>query len=280
MMSNSFKRNLTNLGLLIAIAVLLAFILIPFAWALSTSFKDEAEVLSSSFHLLPKTFTFQNYHRVWKIDHFYLFFFNSLTVSIVSVILIVLLSLFNGYALSRFKFRGKNLFMIFLLGTQLLPTIILVIPLFMIFKKLGLINSYFSLMFFYTATQIPFNTLLIKSFISGIPAELDEAAMVDGATQAKVIFQIIPPIILPGLVAVGAFAFISCWNEFLVGFSFITSMKKFTIPIGLKFMIGEYSVDYASLAAGSIIALIPPVVLFAYVQKYMIQGLGAGSVKG
>jgi multiple sugar transport system permease protein len=264
----------------ILLTIILAFILIPFLWALSTAFKEAPEILGGGVNLLPKVVTLENFINVWNNNKFSIYFFNSLFISSISVIFIVLFSLFNGYALSRYKFKGKQLFMIILLATQLLPTVIFVIPLFIIFKKLGLINNSFSLILFYTTMQIPFNTFLMKGFISQIPVTLDEAAMVDGANRFRIIFRIIPPIVLPGLIAVGAFAFISCWNEFLVGFSFITAMNKFTIPIGLKFMIGEYSVDYGTLAAGSIIALIPPALLFGYVQKYMVQGLGTGSVKG
>ncbi|GJM68088.1 hypothetical protein HMSSN036_03040 [Paenibacillus macerans] len=170
--------------------------------------------------------------------------------------------------------------MLILLATQMMPVILFVIPLFLIFKNLGLINSPLALILFYIVSQVPFNTILMRGFISGTPQEIDEAAMVDGAGRMRIIFSIITPIVLPGIVATSAFAFIGVWNEFLVAFSFITTPERFTIPIGLKFMIGEFSVEYASLAAGSIIGLIPPVLLFMYIQRYLIQGLGGGAVKG
>jgi multiple sugar transport system permease protein len=264
----------------IPIIVTLVLVLIPFLWAISISFKSTQEVLDSTVKYLPSHPTFQNYINVWKLNKFSVYFFNSLFNSTIAVVFILLLSVANGYAISRYNFKGKNLFMIILLGTQLMPVILFVIPLFLVFKKVGLINTPYSLIIFYIVTQVPFNTLLMKGFISSIPKEIDEAAMVDGASRLRIIFTIIAPILLPGIVATSAFAFIGCWNEFLVAFSFITSAKRFTIPIGLKFMIGEYSVDYPSLAAGSIIGLIPPVILFSFIQKYLIAGLSAGSVKG
>ncbi|MCM3698246.1 carbohydrate ABC transporter permease [Paenibacillus macerans] len=264
----------------VPLALTLLFVLIPFLWALSTSLKRESDVISSAVSYIPHPMTLANYVKVWTQNNFSGYFLNSLLVSVVSVVVITVLALLNGYALSRFKFRGRGAFMLVLLATQMMPVILFVIPLFLIFKNLGLINSPLALILFYIVSQVPFNTILMRGFISGTPQEIDEAAMVDGAGRMRIIFSIITPIVLPGIVATSAFAFIGVWNEFLVAFSFITTPERFTIPIGLKFMIGEFSVEYASLAAGSIIGLIPPVLLFMYIQRYLIQGLGGGAVKG
>ncbi|HBF40198.1 MAG TPA: transporter [Firmicutes bacterium] len=278
---NRLRKFVTSACLFyLPLIIMLAFILIPFLWTLSTSLKNEKDVLSPILQYIPHPATFQNYIEVWKVSHFSVYFINSLFVSSISVIAIILLSVLNGYALTRFNFRGKRIFMIILLCTQLLPAVIFLIPLFLSFKVVGLIDTPFSLIIFYIAMQVPFNTLLMKGFIGNIPKQIDEAGMVDGATRTQIIFKIILPLVLPGLVATAAFAFVGCWNEFIAAFTFITSSKFFTIPVGLKFMIGEYDVQYASLAAGSIIGLVPAVLLFAYVQKYLIQGLGSGSVKG
>lgn len=274
------KRYVSRtLFLYIPLAIITIFVLTPFFWALSTSLKRQVDIISSTIMYFPNPITFENYIRVWTRNNFSMYFMNSLILAVTSTAFILISSVFNGYALSRFKFKGRTFFIFTLIATQLLPMIILLVPLFLIFKTVGLINNRLSLILLYSVTQIPFNTLLMKTFISKIPVELDEAAMVDGANRFKVIISIIFPIVLPGIVATAAFAFISCWNEFLAAFSFITSMDMFTIPIGLKFLIGEYNVEYGALAAGSIIALIPPVILFAYIQKYLVEGL-SGSVKG
>jgi len=278
---NKFKKIITRIGVFyIPLGAVLVFVLMPFFWAISTSLKRSQDVLSGAVKYIPDPITFENFISVWKVNKFYVYFYNSLFNSTISVIFILVLSVANGYAISRFKFKGRNLFMVILLCTQLMPAILFIMPLFLVFKNMGLINTPYSLIIFYIVTQVPFNTLLMKGFVGNIPKTIDEAAMVDGATRMRVIFTIIAPIILPGIVATSAFAFIGCWNEFIVAFSFISSAKMFTIPIGLKFMIGEFSVDYSSLAAGSIIGLIPPVALFAYIQKYLIEGLSSGSVKG
>ncbi|WP_438446046.1 carbohydrate ABC transporter permease [Gorillibacterium sp. sgz5001074] len=280
-MPKTLNRIVSRAGLFyLPLAAALIFIMVPFLWALSTSLKHEKDIVSETISYLPSPATFENFVHVWNDNKFSVYFGNSLYVSFLSVIAISLLAIANGYALSRFRFKGKSTFMIMLLGTQMMPVMLFIIPLFLIFKTMGLINTPYSLVLFYIVSQTPFNTLLMQGFVSSIPKEIDEAAMVDGAGRMRIIFTIIAPVILPGIVATSAFAFIGCWNEFLVAFSFITTENHFTIPIGLKFMIGEFSVEYAKLAAGSIIGLIPPVMLFMYIQRFLIQGLGGGAVKG
>jgi multiple sugar transport system permease protein len=264
----------------IPMTLTLLFVLLPFLWNISTSLKRENDIIGATIRYLPNPITFDNFVRVWSVNKFSVYFLNSLFISLVSIVFVALLSIANGYALSRFKFAGKNAFMLILLSTQMLPVILFIIPLFLIFKSMGIMNTPYALILFYIVSQVTFNTLLMQGFISGIPKEIDEAALVDGAGRFRVIFTIITPVILPGIVATAAFAFIGCWNEFLVAFSFTTSASKFTIPIGLKYLIGQYSVEYGSLAAGSIIGLIPPILLFMYIQRFLIQGLAGGSVKG
>lgn len=276
------KRKIAERLLLVYLPLtcIMLFVLIPFVWALITSFKTPEAITGTEISLLPDPIVFDNFIKVWKTNKFSVYFINSLLVCLAALAVIVLCSVLNGYALARFKFRGKKLFLMLLIGTQLMPIIILIIPMFVIFKQVGLINTRGSLIIFYIAMQIPFNSILMKGFVSGIPISIEEAAWVDGADRFQTMMRVVLPSLLPGIVATGAFAFVSCWNEFMVSFSFITTQDLFTIPVALKYMIGEYTIDYGALAAGSIIALIPPVLLFAYIQKYLISGLGAGAVKG
>ena len=280
-MNRRTKKKIARIFYLyIPIILVIVAVMIPFLWALSTSFKTLPEFTSYTLQYLPKKFNLENYLYVWNKSGFSKYFLNSLLVSCCSVVIIIVLCICNGYALSRYKFKGKNFTTILLLGTQMMPVILYLVPLFSVFKQVHLIDNLAALVIFNIVLQTPFNTLLMRSFVSGIPKEIDEAAMVDGAGKATIMFKIITPMLKPGIVAVSAFAFIGCWNEFLVSFTFIQSQIKFTIPVGLKSMIGEYSINYPALAAGSIIALIPPVILFAFIQKYLIAGLSNGAVKG
>lgn len=274
------KKIYRVLFLYIPLLITIILVLIPFLWALSTSFKTIPEFTSETIKYLPDKFNFDNYKFVWEKSGFSRYFINSLIVSFTSVVIISFLCICNGYALSRYSFKGKNTMIILLLGTQMMPVILYIVPLFSVFKNIHLIDKPASLIVFNILLQTPFNTLMMRSFVNAIPKEIDEAAMVDGAGKFSILFKIIMPMLKPGLVAVTAFAFIGCWNEFLVSFTFIQTQNKFTIPVGLKSMIGEYTVNYPALAAGSIIALIPPVILFTFIQKYLITGMSSGAVKG
>ncbi|SFL94433.1 multiple sugar transport system permease protein [Paenibacillus sp. 1_12] len=258
----------------------MAFTLFPLYWAVVTSLKQEGEITRLPIRYWPELITFENYFVAWNNVGFSTFFKNSVFVSAMTVIIVLICSVLVGYAISRFTFKGKAAFMIMLLCTQFVPGAMLLIPLFMIFKQLGLTSNLLALIITYSTFQLPFNSLLMSGFISNIPEALEEAAMVDGCSRLKAIFLVIFPILLPGIVATTVFTFISAWNEFLFALMFISKPALFTLPVGLRYMQGEFDIHYGALAAGSLISLLPAVILFAFVQKYLVQGMGSGAVKG
>lgn len=280
MKTGVFKNGLKFFYLYLPLILVTLFIMFPFYWTFVTALKREADIYKIPIQYFPFPITFHNFAFAWENVGFSTFFRNSFLVSIISIVIIVFCSVLIGYALNRFNFRGKAAFLLLMLSTQFIPQTMLIIPLFIIFKNMNLINNLGSLICTYITFQIPFNAIIMRGFVGNIPFALEEAAMVDGCGRLKAIYLTVLPILLPGLIATGAFAFIGCWNEFMSALMFINSKELFTIPVGLNYMQGQYDINYGALAAGSIIALIPPILMFAYVQKYLVSGLSAGSVKG
>lgn len=265
---------------IIPLCTIMVFIILPLYYTMVISLKREGDILKSPIEYFPNPFTLDNYVTAWKNVGFNTFFLNSVFVSFFAVIFIIVFSMLVGYALSRFRFKGRKSFMFILLSTQFIPRSMLLIPLFIIFRNMNLIGSLLSLIISYTTFQLPFNSIVMKGFISNIPPELEEAAMIDGCSRTSAIFRVVMPILLPGLVATGTFAFIGCWNEFLFALMFISDGSKFTLPVGLSYMLGQFDVNYGALAAGSVITLLPAMFLFGYAQKFLVSGLASGSVKG
>lgn len=274
------KKSLSGAAFAAALLVILVFILFPVYWCLVTSFKPSAEITSKNVSYWPVSFTFENYLNAWTRSGFSSYFKNSLFIAGVGVVFIVVLSILSGYALARFKFRGKNAFMLTLLCTQFIPGAMLITPIFIIFKNLNMLNSLFALVLVNTTFHFPFNSILMKGFVSGIDYTIEEAAQIDGCSRLGAIWYVLLPVLKPGIATIAAYGFISCWNEFLFSFMFISKQNKLTLPVGLKNLVGEFSINYGQLAAGAVIAVIPTLILFSYVQKNLVGGLSSGAVKG
>ncbi|WP_404330105.1 carbohydrate ABC transporter permease [Mesobacillus maritimus] len=267
------------LFLYLPLTMMLSFTVFPIYWTINTAFKAEGDIMKRPLEYLPLAPTVENFVTAWTNIGFATYFKNSLIVGISTVIVVIVLSTLSGYALSRYNFKGKKSFLLMLLCTQFIPRAMMIIPLFIIFKNLGLISNPLSLIITYTAIEIPFTTILMTGFISNVPKELEEAAQIDGCSKLQSIRYVVLPLLLPGIVATAVFTFIYTWNEFLIALMLTNQQSMFTLPVGLSSMLGEFNVNYGALAAGSVIALIPAVLLFAYAQKHLVNGMG-GAVKG
>ena len=194
--------------------------------------------------------------------------------------IVTLLASLSGYALSRFSFRGKYWLVALMLLTQMFPLVMLVAPIFKMLSPLGLTNSLAGLVVVYTAFNIPFATFLMQSFFDGIPKELEEAAKIDGATQFMAFRQIILPLTLPGIAATLGFVFTAAWSELLFALMLISGNDAATFPVGLLTFVSKFSVDFGQMMAAGVLALIPACLFFLFIQRYLVQGLTAGAVKG
>lgn len=274
------KKIIKVFNCYIPLAVLTVITLFPFYWFLITSFKEESSIMQLPMRYIPVPFTLDNYKYMLNSLGFDRYFLNSLFVAVVTTIAIMIIAIWGGFALSRYKFKGKKFTFFFLLITQMLPGVVILIPLFKVFVKLGLINNLWSLVLVNTTVNLPFCMITMSGFFSSIPSTLEEAAQIDGCSIWKAIFKVVVPAVLPGLVSCGAFAFVNSWNEFVYALNFINDSNRFTLPVGLSMMKGEFTVNYGGLAAGTVVALIPVLLIFCYIQKYLVQGLSAGAVKG
>ena len=273
------KRDIIFLRWL-PLLLICVYVVFPIYWAINTALKTEPEILGKTITYLPKDLTFGNFIDAWTNVGFDKYFFNSLKVSGISVIFIVIISIMVGYALSRYKFKFKMAFLGLLLAVQFITAAVLLVPLFNIFNGLGLVGSHIALVLINVTFQTPFCCVLMRGFVEGVPYALEEAAMIDGCSRIKGVFKVVVPMLVPGIVTVAAFALIGCWNEFLFAMMMLNDPAKYTVPIGLKMMQGEYGIHYGSMAAGAIIAMAIPVILFAYLQKYLVTGMSSGAVKG
>ncbi|GAA2320117.1 carbohydrate ABC transporter permease [Streptomyces violaceusniger] len=253
----------------------LLFTLVPFYWMLLFALRP-----AGSNALVPWPITGEHFQKVWNERSFGIFFQNSMIVGVASLVMTTAVALAGGYALARFEFRIKKGFMLALLASQFIPGALMLVPLFEIFKNLQMINSLGSVVIAETVFQLPLSIILISGFIKNVPVSLEEQAWVDGCGRFRAFCAVVLPLLRPGLIAVGSFAFVHSWNHFLFALMFLSSQDKQTIPVGLNTLIGADSVDLGALAAGGVIAAVPVVLVFAFIQKWLITGFSAGAVKG
>lgn len=280
-MTRTKKRRIIGVVRFFILAFFLLLVLLPIYWMVITSLKTNPEIINAQeLTYYPHTVTMENYQSLFNMLDYGVYLKNSVVITVATAIVVVILSIFGGYGLARFKFRGKGTVLLFFLITQMIPSILVIIPLYVAFAKMGLVNTHLALFIFYTVTNLPFCVITMRSFFERIPYVLEEAAYVDGCSKLQTLRKIVLPVMFPGIVAVFVFAFIGAWNELIAGTIFINTPDMWTIPVGLKSLIGKYAVQWGALMAGGVLALLPSGIMFVFVQKYVVEGLTAGAVKG
>jgi multiple sugar transport system permease protein len=274
------QRLLGQIAVYAAIACYVAFALLPIYWTIKISVTPEDLLYSEGIRLWPSRMTLANYASVLEATDFPRYFLNSILVSVTTAVIVTAVASFAGYALSRFRFRGKAAVSLVLLLTQTFPLVMVIPPIYRIMGQLGLTDSLFGLIIIYTAFNIAFATFLMQSFFDGVPKDLEEAAMIDGCTRFMALRRVILPLTLPGMGATVAFVFTAAWSELLFGLMLINSESQKTFSVGLLTFIGKFAVDWGQMMAASVLALIPVCLFFLFLQRYLVTGLTAGAVKG
>ena len=273
-MEKGMRQSLKYI-LLIVICVVFLF---PLVWALACSIKPESEILSYPPKWIPDTFTVSNYTTVLEKYPYLSWGANSLITAVCGTLMILFLSSLAAYALGRFEFRGRKLIYGTIVTMLLIPIQAYMIPLYLMCAKIGLLNTYASIIFPSAANVT--SIFILTSFFKGLPRELEEAARIDGCGEFTIFLKIMLPLSKPALATLTIFTFVATWNDYLGPTIYLKSESKKTIQIGLQRFIGQYSSEYGLIMAGSVISLIPVLIMFLLLQKYFVEGIATSGVKG
>lgn len=264
------------LGFLVVVLVVSIF---PFFYMLSTALRPRAEIFRFPPSWLPHTWAWRNFADVWKAIPLLSYLKNSIVVAGGATLLNLAVAIPAGYALARLRFPGRDVFRQLLLVTQMFSPIVLIIGLFRFMSAVHLTDSPLSLVLTYAALSVAFSIWFLAGYFESVPEEIEEAAMVDGCSRIGALLRVVMPMSMPAVVAALVFAFIWAWNDFMIALTFIASPEKRTLPLGIYSFLGQYSVEWHYLMTAALITVIPVVVLFLLIEKYLVKGLTAGAVK-
>lgn len=264
-----------------ALATFSVYCLFPFLWMVNTAFKPVGEIRSTTPSFLILGPTLDNFRRVLFDTAFMVYFRNSLIVAVSSTIFTMIVATFAGYAMSRWgQRRPVKIASSALVASQMVPGVLLLVPLYMLMMRLQLLSSYLALILVYTTFMLPICTFMLKGYFDAIPRELEEAAEIDGCGLLETIVRVVLPLSGPGILSTWVFAFINAWNEFMFGYVLINDEAHRTLTPGVMLFKGLYATDWGGLMAAAVLAVLPVAVMFLYLQRFLIEGLAAGAVKG
>jgi multiple sugar transport system permease protein len=307
--SGRLRGRVAHLGrgaLLFAASMLfLAYVLAPVVWLVSSSFQNEREIISRPPHWIPHAPTALNFAAIFTAGEKQVTYEtrragdpatggyipstaknllpaikNSLIVGITVALLNLLIGVPAAYAMAKMRFRGRQASVYAILATRVIPDIALVVPFFLFIRNLGLLDTLSSLVITYLAVTVPFSVFILVNYFESIPDELDKAARVDGCSRLQTLAHVYLPLAAPSLVAVGLFAFLASWNEFLLALMFTQTPKSQTLPIIIASFTSDFTISFSFINAAGVIAIVPPIVLSVIFERYIVSGLTAGAVKG
>jgi multiple sugar transport system permease protein len=258
--------------------VLMLIFILPFVWMIATSLKTSDELFSMEFRLLPAKPQWGNYVAAWNFLPFGRFYLNSIAVSTISTMLVILTSALAAYAFARIPFKGRDKLFIVYLGTLMIPFQVTIVPLYILLKTIGWLNSYAALIV--PGAFTAYGTFMLRQFFMGIPVEYEEAAFLEGASRLRSWVTIVMPLAKPALMSLLVFTFIGNWNSFLYPMIVVDSDALKTLPLGLAMFSGQHSIDWQNLMAASAFCIVPPIVVFIYFQKYFVQGITVSGMGG
>lgn len=255
------------------------FLLLPIVWLLLSSFRNSDSIQSGRLLPTMPELTVRNYVEAFQISNFTTYMANSFMIAFSVMVLVVFIGSLGAYALSRFTLKGKRSFMMAALLPQFFPYVLVLIPFYVLMSNLGLVDSHFGVILTHTSITLPFALWMLTGYFNAIPRELDQAALIDGCSRLGVLFRIIYPVAIPGLVVAGFFAFVVSWGDYLFVSILTQSNTTQTLPIGLQTFMSSLEVRWGLITAGTVLAIVPTVVFFSIVQRRLVSGLTAGAVK-
>ena len=277
--SNDRRFDLLTVLTYVGLAIGLVFVSFPVLWMIFSSLKSNTEIFALPQTLFPREFTVTAYQAIFGSSSKIRFFINSYLVAGAVTLLTLLIAILAGYSFSRYTFRMKKTLNVFIISTQTVPPITLLIPYFGLVVAFGLFDTYYALILTYLVFTLPYAILMMTGYLNTLPRELDEAVLVDGGSSWTALWRVIVPVSVPGIVATGVYTFLLAWNEFLFALTLTKSMDMRTVPIGIQLLMGQHAYEWNEMMAMSVLGSLPLVIVYLAAQRYFLAGMTSGSVK-